>query len=1122
LQLPDRPPASGPTADKDKRVYDAFISYSRREAAFCEILERNIGSYRPPAGLGLPTRRLSVFRDANDLVGADYFTAIDGYLRNSSKLIVVCSPSARASRYVEDEIRRFVEARGAEHVVPIILAGLPNNEAAVERETEKAFPDTLCTLLQMPLAIDFRGFDVKKHKVDRGAYSGAWHSLLASLLDRSREEIEERERKRSARQLRLTVAVSTAIGLSLLGLAIWALFERNDALRQRDRALVGQLAAEANLYLTDEKADGRLSVLLAGHALQYGNSVQAYKAIATALHRLPPELVATLPAVLANKGLVEKMVASPDAVHVAAISRYGPHAEIWNLRTGRMLTALEQGDDDGPIEDVRFNRDAKHFMVLHAANTEIRHYSTDEHGKGTVEIGQRADWTRMIEVFDLSTGQALSRQRLREFAIAESGSRWLLAAVDDGARSLTVKDLVSGETVFSVPVEQPVQQIALSADAAYVAAAGAGQAWVFDVARKQMTGTLKLDARLTQLSIANDGDRLLTVDEAGVAKLWSMKQGDAMVLESGKASAASFSPLGHYATVRAADGVKVVETTRGHVVLSEGQPGNAATQLMALQGVSNRNPVVGLQLTKSETAWVVGRGQGQIELWQPGLLGSFGTFGVVEGMANVVTLNHGSPMNQFSASEDGTMVATVGRTSGMSPTGTMVVEPNKVRVWDLQSWMEIARIASWDPILAVLTPDGSHLLTAEHAGDIARASEPSRIKVWKLPAATGTEATVAGEWPESTSELAQASVSIDGRTIAYKNPEGSVDVRAAGGVVRPVRSSPPASGKATPATKEASEQGTPDDEGHETAPSRPPRCAWVPVSYTYALSEDGRFLAEADRRTVRVRAVDGSRDATTIDFAADVCAVALSGDGRFVAATLAENDTVQRPATSPLPRIASGTWVTHVREVAGRRDVAFSAHDLLSVVIAVSPSGRFVLTQRLATPEELAKDPNPLRRVAGTIVEPIVDGWDSARPNRPVFTFSVAGTPFGGLPMPALASFSKDGRFFVIGSGGLGTVHVVSDGTGVAEVDLSLAALGLNTAPGHGIMRIGFNTDETQLRTAEVDLTAKKTLVRSFQWQPRMLIDSACGRLQPDERELTPVERRSLFGERKVDLVCGK
>jgi hypothetical protein len=98
----------------------------------------------------------------------------------------------------------------------------------------------------------------------------------------------------------------------------------------------------------------------------------------------------------------------------------------------------------------------------------------------------------------------------------------------------------------------------------------------------------------------------------------------------------------------------------------------------------------------------------------------------------------------------------------------------------------------------------------------------------------------------------------------------------------------------------------------------------------------------------------------------------------------------------------------------------------------------------------------------------------------------------------------------------------VSDGTGVAEVDLSLAALGLNTAPGHGIMRIGFNTDETQLRTAEVDLTAKKTLVRSFQWQPRMLIDSACGRLQPDERELTPVERRSLFGERKVDLVCGK
>lgn len=96
MRLRVRRPASEQPADAGKRGYDAFISYSRRDAAFCEILERRLRSYRPPAGLGLPMRRLSVFRDANDLVGADYFTAIGGFMSRSDKLIVVCSPSARS------------------------------------------------------------------------------------------------------------------------------------------------------------------------------------------------------------------------------------------------------------------------------------------------------------------------------------------------------------------------------------------------------------------------------------------------------------------------------------------------------------------------------------------------------------------------------------------------------------------------------------------------------------------------------------------------------------------------------------------------------------------------------------------------------------------------------------------------------------------------------------------------------------------------------------------------------------------------------------------------------------------------------------------------------------------
>lgn len=177
--------------------FDVFVSYSRRDKDFCALLERSLRAYRPPGELNLGQRRLSVFRDTSDLLGADYYASIERYLRGARKLIVVCSPDARSSPFVNDEIRRFVAARDPDHIIPIIVAGLPNNDAKPDEQADMAFPDALCSALKMPLAIDYRRFDIKKNKLDRGDYAGFWYQLLASILDRSREEIEERERKRA-------------------------------------------------------------------------------------------------------------------------------------------------------------------------------------------------------------------------------------------------------------------------------------------------------------------------------------------------------------------------------------------------------------------------------------------------------------------------------------------------------------------------------------------------------------------------------------------------------------------------------------------------------------------------------------------------------------------------------------------------------------------------------------------------------------------------------------------------------------------------------------------------------------------------------------------------------------
>ena len=139
---------------------DVFISYSRRDSIFAQKLYKALSSYTPPAGLGLPRQRLRVFFDQTDFTGVDYSESVAQHLRQSAKLLVVCSPNARAhSKYIGDEIRLFVGAHGARNVIPLLLAGIPNNEAAVGHEAELAFPRPLCDALEPPLARDFRGFE---------------------------------------------------------------------------------------------------------------------------------------------------------------------------------------------------------------------------------------------------------------------------------------------------------------------------------------------------------------------------------------------------------------------------------------------------------------------------------------------------------------------------------------------------------------------------------------------------------------------------------------------------------------------------------------------------------------------------------------------------------------------------------------------------------------------------------------------------------------------------------------------------------------------------------------------------------------------------------------------------
>ncbi|MDX9976217.1 MAG: toll/interleukin-1 receptor domain-containing protein, partial [FCB group bacterium] len=163
--------------------HDVFISYSRKDREFAVQLQKALVNYVPPKDLPLPHRRLDVFRDEADFTGAEYYQSLDRHLSDSSKLIVLCSPAARSSQFVNDEIQRFARTKGAEHVIALLVAGIPNNEATAGQQAQMAFPDALCEVMKMPLAADYRGVDPKRSKVDRGPYEASWYTTLANIYD---------------------------------------------------------------------------------------------------------------------------------------------------------------------------------------------------------------------------------------------------------------------------------------------------------------------------------------------------------------------------------------------------------------------------------------------------------------------------------------------------------------------------------------------------------------------------------------------------------------------------------------------------------------------------------------------------------------------------------------------------------------------------------------------------------------------------------------------------------------------------------------------------------------------------------------------------------------------------
>ena len=259
---------SAPIPEATRR-YSAFISYSHRDERWARWLQKALETYRVPSHLvrpqsGVATRRLApVFRDRSDLASAmDLGTHIREALQDSANLIVVCSPSASTSRWVNEEVRFFRSLGRGDRIFGLIVDGEPNASGVAGRESHECFPPALrlidgadgsSTAQQLePIAADVRpGGDGR---------SNARLKILAGLLGVGFDVLKQRDLRRRNQRLVLVTAFALVLSGVVTALAIEARIARKAAEQRQKQAenLVAFMLTDLNDRLREVQ---RLDIL---------------------------------------------------------------------------------------------------------------------------------------------------------------------------------------------------------------------------------------------------------------------------------------------------------------------------------------------------------------------------------------------------------------------------------------------------------------------------------------------------------------------------------------------------------------------------------------------------------------------------------------------------------------------------------------------------------------------------------------------------------------------------------------------------------------------------------------------------------------------------------------------
>ena len=241
--------------------YQAFLSYAHADEAIASRLHKALEAFAVPKSLSakFPNGLKPIFRDTTELTAHhDLSEKIREAVLASKFLIVLCSPAAKISHWVNEEIRLFRRLHGEASILCCLLEGTP----------DICFPGALTDGGREPLAAD----------LSQNNFRLGTTQIAASMLGVGLDDLIQRDLTRRRRRLQVVTLSAIAFSAVMGVTAFTAVEARNDAIENRAQAedLVEYMITDLKTKL---EPVGRLDVLdgVGDKVIDYYNSQDATK-----------------------------------------------------------------------------------------------------------------------------------------------------------------------------------------------------------------------------------------------------------------------------------------------------------------------------------------------------------------------------------------------------------------------------------------------------------------------------------------------------------------------------------------------------------------------------------------------------------------------------------------------------------------------------------------------------------------------------------------------------------------------------------------------------------------------------------------------------------------------------